>query len=82
MPLVEGEKLANVYKKIDDKSNMTSYFRELYQRTKKKKTYAKVYAIGFYMLLPTVIVMGIFLSDTSLIDQSQEQSLSEVIIHW
>jgi len=78
MPFIEGEKLAKLYKKIDDERNASSYFRTLYQSTRKKIAYVKVYAIGFYILLPTVIMSGIlFLSDAPPIDQSQEQSLLE-----
>ena len=78
MPFIEGEKLAKLYKKIDDERNASSYFRTLYQSTRKKIAYVKVYAVGFYILLPTVIVLGIlFLSDAPPIDQSQEQSLLE-----
>ena len=78
MPFIEGEKLAKLYKEIDDERNASSYFRTLYQSTKKKIAYVKVYAVGFYILLLTVIVLGIlFLSDAPLIDQSQEQPLLE-----
>ena len=78
MPFIEGEKLAKLYKKIDDERNASSYFRTLYQSTRKKIAYVKVYAVGFYIFLPTVIVLRIlFLSDASPIDQSQEQSLLE-----
>ena len=78
MPFIEGEKLAKLYKKIDDERNASSYFRTLYQSTRKKIAYVKVYAVGFYILLPTVIVLGIlFLSDAPPIDQSQKQSLLE-----
>ena len=74
MPFIEGEKLANLYKEIDDERNASSYFRVLHQSTKKKIAYVKVYAVGFYILLLTVIVLGIlFLSDFTPIDQSQEQ---------
>ena len=79
MPFIEGEKLAKLYKEIDDERNASSYFRSLYQSTKKQITYVKVYAVGFYILLLTVIVLGIiFLSDAPPIDQSQEQPHSEV----
>ena len=61
MPFIEGEKLAKLFKEVDDERNASSYFRKLYQSTKKKTTYFKVYAVGFYMLLPTVIVLGILL---------------------
>ena len=78
MPFIEGEKLAKLYKEIDDERNAFSYLRTLYQSTKKKIAYVKVYAVGFYILLPTVIVLGIlFLSDAPPIDQSQEQPLLE-----
>ena len=78
MPFIEGEKLAKLYKEIDDERNASSYFRTLYQSTKKKIAYVKVYAVGFYILLLTVIVLGIlFLSDAPPIDQSQEQPLLE-----
>ena len=79
MPFIEGEKLAKLYKEIDDERNVSFYFRKLYQSSKKKITYVKVYAVGFYILLLTVIVLGIiFLSDAPPIDQSQEQPHSEV----
>ena len=78
MPFIEGEKLAKLYKEIDDERNASSYSRTLYQSTKKKIAYVKVYAVGFYILLLTVIVLGIlFLSDAPPIDQSQEQPLLE-----
>ncbi|PSR09621.1 MAG: hypothetical protein C7M88_05715 [Candidatus Arcticimaribacter sp.] len=78
MPFIEEEKLAKLYKEIDDERNASSYFRTLYQSTKKKIAYVNVYAVGFYLLLPTVIVLGIlFLSDAPPIDQSQEQPLIE-----
>ena len=78
MPFIEGEKLAKLYKEIDDERNASSYFITLYQSTRKKIAYFKVYAVGFYILLPTVIVLGIFfISDAPPIDQSQEQSLLE-----
>lgn len=74
MPFIEGEKLAKLYKEIDDERNASYYFRALNQSTKKKIAYVKVYAVGFYLLLLTVIVLGIlFLSDFTPIDQSQEQ---------
>ena len=74
MPFIEGEKLAKLYKEIDDERNASYYFRALHQSTKKKIAYVKVYAVGFYILLLTVIVLGIlFLSDFTPIDQSQEQ---------
>ncbi|MDB4016353.1 hypothetical protein N9483_08355, partial [Flavobacteriaceae bacterium] len=70
MPFIEGEKLAKLYKEIDDERNASSYFKALHQSTKKKITYVKVYAVGFYILLLTVIVLGIlFLSDFTPIDQ-------------
>ena len=79
MPFIEGEKQAKLYKEIDDERNVSFYFRKLYQSSKKKITYVKVYAVGFYILLLTVIVLGIiFLSDAPPIDQSQEQPHSEV----
>jgi hypothetical protein len=31
MPFIEGEKLAKLYKEIDDERNASSYFRELHQ---------------------------------------------------
>ena len=78
MPFIEGEKLAKLYKEIEDERNASSYFKTLYQSTRKKIAYVKVYAVGFYIFLPTVIVLRIlFLSDASPIDQSQEQSLLE-----
>ena len=74
MPFIEGEKLANLYKEIDDERNASYYFRALHQSTKKKIAYVKVYAVGFYILLFTVIVLGIlFLSDLTPIDQSKKQ---------
>ena len=77
MPFIEGEKLAKLYKEIDDERNASYYFRALHQSTKKKIAYVKVYAVGFYILLLTVIVLGIlFLSDFTPIDQSQEQTHS------
>ena len=59
MPFIEGEKLTKLYKEIDDERNASSYFRALHQSTKKKIAYVKVYAVGFYILLLTVIVLGI-----------------------
>ena len=74
MPFIEGEKLAKLYKEIDDERNASYYFRALHQSTKKKIAYVKVYAVGFYILLLTVIVLGIlFLSDLTPIDQSKKQ---------
>jgi len=74
MPFIEGEKLAKLYKEIDDERNASYYFRALHQSTKKKIAYVKVYAVGFYILLFTVIVLGIlFLSDLTPIDQSKKQ---------
>ena len=80
MPFIEGEKLAKLYKEVDDERNAASYFRGLYHSTKKKIAYVKVYAVGFYILLFTVIVLGILLlSETPTIDLSQDHQATEAI---
>ena len=79
MPFIEGEKLAKLYKEVDDERNASSYFRALYHSTKKKITYVKVYAVGFYILLFTVIALGILLFiETQPIDLSQDRQATKV----
>lgn len=79
MPFIEGEKLAKLYKEVDEERNASSYFRALYQSTKKKITYVKVYAVGFYILLFTVIALVILLlSKAQPIDLSQDRQATEV----
>ena len=79
MPFIEGEKLAKLYKEVDDERNASSYFRALYHSTKKKITYVKVYAVGFYILLFTVIALGILLFlETQPVDLSQDRQATEV----
>ncbi len=79
MPFIEGEKLAKLYKEVDDERNASSYFRALYLSTKKKITYVKVYAVGFYILLFTVIALGILLFiETQPVDLSQDRQATEV----
>ena len=41
MPFIEGEKLAKLYKEIDDERNASSYFRELHQSTKRNAQHIK-----------------------------------------
>ena len=42
MPFIEGEKLAKLYKQVDNERNASIYFRDLYKAVKKKMVYSKI----------------------------------------
>ena len=80
MPFIEGEKLAKLYKQVDNERNASIYFRDLYKAVKKKMVYSKIYTFGFYILLPIAAVFVIFfLNDASRIEQNIKEPSSEVI---
>ena len=60
MPFIEGEKLAKLYKQVDNERNASIYYRDLYKAVKKKMVYSKIYTFGFYILLPIAAVFVIF----------------------
>jgi len=80
MPFIEGEKLAKLYKEVDNERNASTYFRDLYQAAKKNMVYSKIYTVRFYTLLPIAAVCVIFfLNDASRIEQKIKEPSSEVI---
>ena len=80
MPFIEGEKLAKLYKQVDNERNASIYFRDPYKAVKKKMVYSKIYTVGFYILLPIAAVFVIFfLNDASRIEQNIKEPSSEVI---
>ena len=58
MPFIEQNKLASLYKEIEEERNSSNYFQKLHEENKKKLLASKSYQIAFYVLLFLIVSVG------------------------
>lgn len=72
MPFIDDKKLADLYKEVDDLRNSSSYFQDLYLKSKKK-----IVKITFYKYTSIIaFLLLIFVTGSSMYQSNSDKSMS------
>lgn len=77
MPLIDEDKLAALYKEVDNERKSAEFFRQLHERNKKNLANKRFYVVGFYALLVVWMITGFYVYFHSTEDVSVKESLVE-----
>ena len=61
MPLIDEDKLAALYKEVDQEKKAAAFFQNLHQENKAKLLRYTLYRLGFFIALAILILGGIYL---------------------
>lgn len=73
MPIIDEDKLAELYKEIDNERKSADFYRQLHERNKQNLANKCFYVVGFYGLLFLLILTGAYLAFWPETSTKQEQ---------
>ena len=61
MPFIDEDKLAALYKEVDQEKKAATFFQNLHQENKAKLLRYTLYRLGFFIALAILVIGGIYL---------------------
>ena len=77
MPFIDEDKLAALYKEVDQEKKAATFFQNLHQENKAKLLRYTLYRLGFFIALAILVIGGIYLIGFSDAEDDAE-SLSRI----
>ena len=77
MPFIDEDKLATLYKEVDQEKKAAAFFQNLHQENKAKLLRYTLYRLGFFIALAILVIGGIYLIGFSDAEDDAE-SLSRI----